>query len=134
MIAGARPASGKGGKRVQTFLVSGLAGFAGFFVCMMVWIRVVRWVYSVWLVTRERRRNTAKRSVFRIIATLLLSSGPWALVLFVGFTIYNLSRSHNAAWNWFIVGALFALLFVAVNVALIFRRLRRPVNAKRQGV
>ncbi|MFI5419802.1 MAG: hypothetical protein ACHQ1H_02425 [Nitrososphaerales archaeon] len=115
-------------------IVPFIAAFLGFFAFTLVWGRVMQWILSIWTVIQDRRRNPAKRSPARILVPLLLASGPWVLIIFVGLSVYFFSKPHDPAWNGFFWGALLVPPVVALNVLIFLRRRRRALGAKRRGV
>lgn len=82
----------------------------GLIVGMIVLGPLLRWGIAIWTVAKERRRDPAHRSAWRIPVVVLLHSGPWFAIVAGGFAWFILSKPHHAAWNWFFGGALLAPL------------------------
>ena len=108
-------------------IVPFIAAFLGFFAFTLVWGRVMHWILAIWTVIQDRRRNPAKRSRARILVPLLLASGPWVLIIFVGLSAYFFSKPHDPDWNWFFARALLALLLMAFSVIRVLRIRRRAL-------
>lgn len=97
----------------------------GFFLGALIWSRVVRWIYSIVTVNKEQQRDPTHRSKWRFVPVILLHSGPWTLIAFVGLAVYILPRPHDPAWEGFFWGALAALIFMVFNMVLVLRRFRK---------
>ena len=106
-----------------------LAAPAGFFVGMLVCSRILRWILSVWTVTRERKRDPSHRSRWRIVAAVLLHSGPWTFMVLVTVTVLVFRSPHVPAWNTFFYGLLASVLFQGLMMAWISRRIRKKKAA-----
>ena len=87
-----------------------LAAGPGFLLGMMVLSPVLRWGLAIWVVAKERQRDPVHRSRWRIVATVLLHSGPWFAVATGTFTWFILSRPHAEGWDWGFGGALLSPL------------------------
>jgi hypothetical protein len=101
-----------------------LAAAPGFLLGMIVIGPMLRWGASIWVVTKEQRRDPAHRSRWRIVAAVLLHSGPWFGVGAGVFAYFILSRPHGDAWYWFFGGALLSPLVFGLYIWR-FLRLRR---------
>jgi hypothetical protein len=101
------------------------AGPGGFFIGMLVWSRILRWGLSLWTVAKERQRDPVHRSRWRIVAAVLLHSGPWTLAALVTGTVLVFRSPHAHAWNVFFYGLLASALFQGVMMAWILRRIRK---------
>jgi|GEM_PF-6995114 len=102
-----------------------LSGFGGFMVGLTIWPRVVRWLHSLWTVSTERRRNPAHRSAWRLVAVVLLHSGPWMLAVLIVMAVLILPSPHAAGWNVFFYGFLVGIGFMAVVAAWLVRKVMK---------
>lgn len=98
-----------------------LAALGGFFIGNLIWVRAVRWVYSIWTVVQEQRRDPAHRSRWRLAAPVFLHSGPWLLAGLVVLMVFVLPSPHAQAWNAFFWGMLAGLVFTG-SIGLWFVR------------
>ena len=112
-----------------------LSGFGGFMVGMTLWPRVVRWVHSLWIVIQERRRDPARRSRLRLVAVVLLHSGPWTLAVLIGMAVLILPSPNAAGWNAFFYGFLAGIAFMAMVAAWLVRKVlkKRPSSQQKLG-
>jgi hypothetical protein len=102
-----------------------LAGPGGFFVGLLVWSRVARWALSLWTTRQEQQRDPSHRSLWRLVAVLLLDSGPWMLAALIAATVLVFRSSHAAAWNTFLYGVLAGIALQVLMMAWIYRRIRK---------
>jgi len=103
---------------------------AGFFLGMLVSSRIFRWALAVWTVAKERQRDPAHRSHWRIVAAALLDSGPWTLAAFVTVTILVYRSPHAHGWNILFYGLLAGLVFQGLMMAWMLRRLQKRKAAR----
>jgi hypothetical protein len=103
---------------------------AGFFIGLLVWTRAVRWAFVMWTVERERQRDPAHRSRWRIVAAALLNSGPWTLAALVTVTILVFRSPHAPAWNVFFYGILAGLVFQGLMMTWMLRKLQKRKAAR----
>lgn len=108
-----------------------LAGLGGFFVGMLVWSRALRWIYSLWAVFKERQRDPAHRSRWRIVTVVFLHSGPWMLASILVLVGLILPSPHAEGWNGFFYGILASLVmqgFIVMWVVRLFQRKRKQMS------
>lgn len=99
-----------------------IAGLGGFLIGNLIWVRAVRWVYSIWTVVQEQQRDPSHRSRWRFVTPVFLHSGPWMLAALVGLMILILTSPHAQAWNTFFWGILAGLIFTGLIGLLLVRR------------
>jgi hypothetical protein len=121
----------EGVRRISKLMdnLSIFAGTAGFFVGLLLCSRVTRWALSLWVVSKERQRDPAHRSRWRIVATVLLNSGPWILAGFVALTVLVFRSPHVHAWNGFFCGVLVGLLLQGTMIAWFMWRIHNKRKA-----
>ena len=107
-----------------------LAGPGGFVIGMLVWSRLLRWGLVLWTVAKERQRDPAHRSRWRLVAAALLNSGPWTLAALVTVTVLVFRSPHAPAWNTFFYGMLASLIFQGLVMAWIARKIRKRKTAE----
>ena len=111
-----------------------LAGLGGFFIGNLIWSRAVRWVYSIWTVIQEQRRDPVHRSRWRFAAPVFLHSAPWMLAALAALMILILPSSHAQAWSVFFWGMLTGLVFTSLMGLFLVRRvLKRRAQMRMQS-
>lgn len=106
-----------------------LAAAPGFLFGMTVIGPVLRWAVSIWVVAKERQRDPAHRSRWRIVAAVLLHSGPWFAVAMTAFVWFILSRPHAEGWDWFFGGALLSPLVLGLYMWRFFKLRQAKLKA-----
>jgi threonine/homoserine/homoserine lactone efflux protein len=108
---------------MDNFSIFAAAG--GFVLGMLVWSRVLRWGLTIWTVNKERARDPAHRSRWRVAATVLLNSGPWTFAALIVMAALILPRPHVPAWNIFFYGVLASLGLQALMMVWMVSKMRR---------
>ena len=101
-----------------------LTGLAGFFLGMLVWSRVLRWVFSIVAVAQEQRRDPVHRSKWRLMPVLFLHSGTWMLMAFLVLISVGARTMHGPGWNGFMTGAYLSPIFTLLIMLWTWRRIQ----------
>ena len=113
-------------------IASLLAGFAGFFVGMLLWVQFTRWL-GLLFVSGSRHGGDflgepKRRLIWAIPFLGLLHPAPWLLAAaaYLGYRAFH--GDLAAGWNWFFGGLLLAFTFMLATAASAILRWRRRVE------
>jgi hypothetical protein len=111
---------------MDTALTVSLSLIFGFTAGLIIWQRIVRWIYGLYLVVKE------KRSLWLLPMAGILHSAPWLVVAAVSTSIYIFSKPQYEAARWFVFAMCMAPLFAISFVVRFLRRRKQQVVERAQ--